>query len=92
MMRPPISARSRRRAAPVNVVERWPGVGPAADPPPRRCARPGCPGLMRPRSYRLPSRYVSRAGRDGPVRRVPLLWVWTCERCGHQDHEETGPG
>ena len=47
---------------------------------------------MRPRSYRLPSRYVSPAGRDGPVRRVPLLWVWTCERCGHQDHEATGPG
>ena len=83
-------ARNRRRTASTTLAGRRQGPGPVADPAPRPCARPDCPGWMHPRSFRLPARYVSRARRTEPERRAPMLWVWTCDACGRVQ-EGTGP-
>ena len=84
--------RDHRRAAPWLVVGRRWDPSPADGAPARPCARPGCTGRMHEQHHRLPARYVSRAGHDGPPAGVPLLRVWTCDRCGAQEHEETGTG
>ncbi len=77
-----------RRMAPGGAAgRRW---APAPAPPPRPCDRLGCLGTMRPRSYRLPARYVSRGRRGEPAGRDRPPWIWTCDTCG-EVHQDAGP-
>ena len=57
-------------------------------PPARDCGRPGCPGEMQARDYRLPP----ASARHGERAHSRLLRIWTCEECGAQVAREVDLG